>query len=342
MVRKILHVGLHKTGTTTLQRSLKAARRALARGGFHYPSLRPLGEADMAGHHALGRLIYEDHSTQVPRIRDFVEAQCAAIGETGTLFLGTESFYRYTLNDVPRVSHKAARERYVQEMVRAFGADCEIVLTVRRPDSFAMSVYQEAIKKTSQTRTLQEYVKVSQILNMADNIDLFAKHFARVQVLVFEELIRHPKGLAVAVMTELGLETDVSVLPITDPSNVSLHPYLVEYKRLMNYGGFDRHGSAALVKKLVALQASGTLDCLKDTVSLMSVEERTAFLTAREADVKRIAASLGRKRGEVFPLMTRDSPLKMTMTMEIFEAIHAAVSTILAGEEAVPKEESAA
>lgn len=325
MVRKILHVGLHKTGTTSVQRALKGARRKLAAEGLHYPSLRPLGEADMAGHHALGRLISEDHQTHVPRLRSYVDTLCAPLCASDTLFLSTESFYRYVIREGSDGSHFGARKRYVEEMVKAFGADCEVVLTARRPDSFALSVYQESIKKTSQPRQIQEYIKATHIMDMADNIALFAAHFARVHVLVFEEMIRHPHGLAAAMFDGIGVQTEVSVLPVLDPANVSLHPYLVEYKRVMNHTGFDRQGSATLVAKLAVLQHDRTLDCLKDTVSLLSLEDRQAILQDRQGDIDRIASHMGRASSEVFPKLEANVPDKMHMTMPIFEAIHAAI-----------------
>ncbi len=47
----VLHIGTHKTGTTTLQVALRANRRRLASEGIVYPQLD--GQGDQAGHHAL-------------------------------------------------------------------------------------------------------------------------------------------------------------------------------------------------------------------------------------------------------------------------------------------------
>ncbi len=323
MVTKILHVGLHKTGTTTLQKSLKQSRTALTKAGFHYPSLREIGEKDMAGHHALGRLLAEDHETHGPRLQAFVAEQVAKMGAEETLFLSTESFFRYIIRDHDGLDHLGARRRYVEEMVRTFGADCEILLTVRRPDSFAISVYQEAIKKTSQTRTIKDYAANTQILNIGDNMDLFSEHFAKVRVLVFEELIRDERGLAAAVLDGINIDTGENLTVSEVVLNVSLHPYLVEYKRLMNHAKLDREGSAALVKKLGHIQE--ILPCLQEKVALLSLEERQAILKRRAADTAKIATYLDREACDVFPALEETGHPKMEMSMAIFEEIFSAM-----------------
>jgi hypothetical protein len=49
-MRAVFHIGLPKTGTTTLQNSLHGASDALARHGILYPSLLPFGHRN---HHPL-------------------------------------------------------------------------------------------------------------------------------------------------------------------------------------------------------------------------------------------------------------------------------------------------
>ena len=52
--RLILHCGLHKTGTSTLQFALARARPALAASGVLYPTNRALGiDLDVAAHNPL-------------------------------------------------------------------------------------------------------------------------------------------------------------------------------------------------------------------------------------------------------------------------------------------------
>ncbi|WP_170606525.1 hypothetical protein [Ruegeria arenilitoris] len=323
MVTKILHVGLHKTGTTTLQKTLKQSRKALAKAGFHYPSLRAIGEKDMAGHHALGRLLAEDCEAHGPRLQKFVAEQVRMMGAEDTLFLSTESFFRYTIRDHEGLDHLGARRRYVEEMVRTFGEDCEILLTVRRPDSFAMSIYQESIKKTNQTRTIQEYIDKAQILNVGANIDIFAEHFAKVRILVFEELIRDERGLAAAVLSGIEVDPYDNLTVSKGALNVSLHPYLVEYKRLMNHAKPDRDESAALVRNLGRIQE--TLPCLRDKVALLSLQERNAILQLRAADTEKIATFLERRVSDVFPPLEETGKPKMAMTMKIFEEIFTAL-----------------
>lgn len=323
MATKILHVGLHKTGTTTLQKTLKQSRIALSKAGFHYPSLRVLGEKDMAGHHALGRLLAEDCELHGPRLSEFVSDLTSNAKEGDTLFLSTESFFRYTIQPREGGSHIDARRRYVEEMAKAFGGDCEVLLTVRRPDNFAASVYQESIKKTSQTRTVVEYAHGTNILNISDNINVFMEFFSGIKIVVFEEVISDPRGLAAGLLDRIGFAPR-DLLTISDNVlNVSLHPYLVEYKRLMNYSGMNREESANTVSILNDVQKS--LLCVEDKVALLSLEERRKILERRSKDIDVMAFHLRRNPEDVFPILEDTQLPKASMTMDVFEEIHQAV-----------------
>jgi hypothetical protein len=319
-MRKIVHIGLHKTATTFLQGSLKRHRKQLAAHGLRYPSLRPLGLPDMAGHHPLARLLAEEPAEG----RAQIAALLANAGKKAeVLLISTEAFYRYRLHTRPKESHAEGRAAYVMAMAEAFGADSEIVMVVRRPDSFAMSVYQESIKKTTQTKRIESYIQTSPILDFGVNLDLYRRYFARVHLLVYEELAANPSGVDAAFLAGLGLLPEGFEFAAAPPRNLSLHPYLVEYKRLRNYENLSRDASAELVTRLGEIQSSRKLACLQDKVSLLSRQERASLLEDRAEDVAKIAAHMGRNRDTVFPPLGEDLLPKAVMEMAAFEEIHA-------------------
>ncbi|MDO6799743.1 hypothetical protein [Shimia thalassica] len=325
-MRKILHVGLHKTGTTSIQSGLKRNRNALAKVGVHYPSMSPLKEPDMAGHHPISRLLFEDADKNRAKLQSYVNDIEESADSDDTLIISTEGFCRYTANSLKGASHLERRKAYVSEMAKSFGTDCEIVLAFRRPDNYGISLYQESVKKTSRTDHIGEYLEGVALMRFSEYFDIFSSSFPKIRVVLFEELAADPRGMAAAFLSSLDVPFEGLKLEASAPSNVSLHPYLVEYKRIRNHEKFDRHQSAALVKRLTEVQSEGNLACLGDQVSLLSHTQRKELLSLKAPQIEEIGTYVGRPGKDVFPKFERSHTPKQKMTLEIFEEIHAAVA----------------
>lgn len=132
-MRTILHIGLHKTGSTSLQVALSAGG-----GGFTYPKTGR-GKAKMLqyGHHLLAAALLRQPD---PGLWDRLSEE---IEGAGLVVLSSETFD--TLDD-----------REVEALSRRMPS-AEIVMYLRRQDRFAQAMYATDVLSFAETRSFSEY-----------------------------------------------------------------------------------------------------------------------------------------------------------------------------------------
>ncbi|PZQ10776.1 MAG: hypothetical protein DI565_19550 [Ancylobacter novellus] len=278
----ILHVGTHKTATTSLQTTLKRNRDAMRRLGVLYPSGRLIGAPDMAGHHFFPALIVTGDENDLAKARMFVDRAISEHGQRDVLLISCEGFHRYVMPTGVDCAANADQWQRREAFIRRTAALCEsheteIWISLRRIDSFAISMYQERIKKTNYTYNIEKFVDQSNILlQYASNIELWSKYFDRVRVFRFEDDAQSEHGAVGAYLERLGLPVSFRE-SVPDPLNVSLHPHLVEFKRQLNSLGGDRQQSKRIANALMNFQSSSADSMLAERHSLLSVDERRAL-----------------------------------------------------------------
>lgn len=184
-LRFIVHVGMHKTGSTYLQNQLEANRDALARAGVLFPvtgfgfpeGRRPVRPEGLPGHQDLLRAINgEDRST--------LEALHEEIAQSGchTVLISAENL------SMP-IANATMRSRSFIRALNAVGAgdNVDVVAFVRRPDNWIESLYREHTCNGNRSgyQTAPEYVLNN--LGVLDFPDLFG---------AFEEVTGRPVKLA--------------------------------------------------------------------------------------------------------------------------------------------------
>jgi hypothetical protein len=136
MSKIILHIGTHKTATTTIQNTFAANRAVLARHGLDYPEL-----GRVPGHHGL--VMKWLYLPEVYALTGGPEAAWARIGAMAragrTVFLSSEEFSRGLPQ--PRVDFRELR-RYLEPF-----AELQVVCTLRDQLSYLQSIYLEVSKK---------------------------------------------------------------------------------------------------------------------------------------------------------------------------------------------------
>lgn len=228
----ILHVGTHKTGTTSIQHYCRRNQENLLKQGVLYPDYDLVGfnHYKRAAHHELTHAIaskstkmdINDVKNYIKKIKQY----------DGKVILSAEPFSRHVISVDKNISLWAKKEHYVQLVSELFGADVEICFVLRNHYDFAKSVYQERVKKTRETRSFLEFIFSDDArLDYYRNISLWEKYFDKVHVLDFDSLLEQ-NNLEEAFLNYFGVNT-INFSRI-DRKNDSLPKELVLFKRLIN------------------------------------------------------------------------------------------------------------
>lgn len=324
-MRKILHIGTHKTATTSLQTALYDNREALAEQGVIFPDLTRWDMRQRAGHHKLAKALADDPVSGAELTRTILADAMSGPGDV--VLISSEQYYRHTLALSQQESRKDRRENFIRLMADTFGRDTEVVIVLRRPDSFCESRYQERIKKTPYTRKISEYATDPDEaigFDYACQIKLLQAYFDKVTVLGFEQIVsdKEADGAEMAFMKALGLNVTFPVPP--QRLNESLHPYLVDFKRLMNYQHNTENATVREFKILLALQQQGAFKWSGEKMTYWAEPERRAFLDSCQPGLDWIAETfphLRRPDGNLFPPVGTLPPHVTGTPIEIFEEI---------------------
>ncbi|HYJ66092.1 MAG TPA: hypothetical protein VEX15_00350 [Nocardioidaceae bacterium] len=141
--RVVLHIGLHKTGTTYIQGVLRANRERLASSGVLYPGGKGQPSHTFAVYDLFGR---RPRGTGDDRITGQWESMTRLIAESDlpTAMLSEEAT-------------SLASAAQAKKAARSFGdADMQVVVTVRDLGRVALSAWQEDVK-TDELWTWREY-----------------------------------------------------------------------------------------------------------------------------------------------------------------------------------------
>ena len=200
----ILHIGLPKTGTTTIQNVLHANRDfLLQQEGALYPSLEPNLTTPL-------RTIFRDYSPQPivnkmagltkqeetvhrKKYRDLLEAEISS-REWNTLLLSAEG-----IPNMPRPEIAKLRE-----WGEKYSSDWTVLVCVRHPLAYARSIIQQLLKGGD---TLQQLYENPRLPNFRGRISKAISVFGRenVRVFDFEAATEGDGGIVGAFAREAGL-----------------------------------------------------------------------------------------------------------------------------------------
>ncbi|ODN71014.1 hypothetical protein [Methylobrevis pamukkalensis] len=309
-MRTIIHIGTHKTGTTTIQHFAKHNARKLRQKGFWYPGYDMIGRKGRYAHHDFSHAIAGQKSANLSLqdTIDFVEA----IRQNGLkatppeiAFLSAEPIYRHMLPPAKpedEDSYWAGRERYVARLAEITAPLApEILMVVRRQDDFARSLFQENVKSNR--------VNVDFLSFVEDNIgffeynrqyELFKKYFPIVRVLVFEDLANDGK-LVREFFEQLGCKT--GRMKLVPELNESLPMELTEYKRLLNDGPFSRAQLTSVAKHLLEMRNDKAAFPKEAKLDWISTKQMTTLMRRFDASNRALYKAMDVKpdRKTLFP-----------------------------------------
>lgn len=225
MAKLVLHIGTHKTATTTIQDCFARNAQLLATYGLIYPRLNPAN-----GHHGLVMdwvglpLNYAIEGGSLAAMRGL--AQCYGTQE-GTVFLSSEEFSRATPGS--RVDFAALRQ------AAAGFSRIEVVCLLREQWQFLQSIYLE-ISRYSQSPPPAQWVAGLLATDMAQGLwtDYTRLYADLLQVFAADEIrffsygdwAAAPDGVVGRMLDYLGIDLAVADLDVEHGgrSNVSPPP----------------------------------------------------------------------------------------------------------------------
>lgn len=204
MSKLILHVGTHKTGTTSIQSLASSNRDELMSKGLCYPdpvkwfkvdARLQSANAHFSFANALARYNEKDQR-QLSQFRDHISE---SLSKGMDVLVSAESLCRHILiegegllkgNQKPnqRLAWHQGRAAFIARLAEYLeGLPVEVVMYLRRPDSFMESMYSESISSTGNILDFDRFLKSYAIrLDYNLQIKLFARYW-KLKLFNFEE-----------------------------------------------------------------------------------------------------------------------------------------------------------
>lgn len=320
MKRLTLHVGTHKTGTTTLQRfMLLNAQRMEDRGlcAPETPSKFPNAKRDRNAvflRYAARHAIDGTYPIRVERFPD-IDFDCLVLSDMLTVLNAIEEHDHVYLSD-ERIWYEAAiHPQYWVEMKRIaqeWGiTDFQIVVYLRRQDQLVLSLWEQFAKQTSQKKSFGEYIgmkkieKVLDYLTVLEQIEEVFGHESMV-VRVFDRSRLIEGDICHDFCDAIGIEWDDS-FEMPKNLNESLTFTVAEIKRITNKAPAVQATSNYL--RSIAHRTVDASSATMGSVPLSSVPaERLQEIIDAHADDNEVIARefLNREPGEpLFPESTK-------------------------------------
>lgn len=229
--RLIVHIGTHKTGSTTLQTLMAAQRRELAEAGFCYPTTghtrnpvnQPLN-ASVWKHQLLA------HALVHPDERLFVKEHARLVAEFTTSGQTTMVLSAEGLSGPRPKKHKSL----VRMQRFATDFDIEIICLVRRQDSFVESLWNQRCKMGKNGVHIDRYADNPLIrahMTYTAMLDQWAT-LGTVKVIGFEAAVR--TGLEAT----FSAVTGIPLLP-SKHRNISPSMTCAAYMAVLNRWGYE-------------------------------------------------------------------------------------------------------
>ncbi len=230
----ILHVGTHKTGTTSIQHFFRKNDKLLRERGIWYPNYNIINKAKRYAHHEVAHAIAgKSKNISFENVKSFITKINNSTALDEKILISAEPFYRHHVGSSTKRTLWADKETYIKRVSQLFGSDSEIIFVLRRQDYFAASLYQENIKVNRYAKSFTSFKnEYMHYFDYYRNIKLWNKHFDKIKVLIFEDLIAN-NSLEYDFCKALGV-SDFDDFKTPSIKNESLHPYLIEFKRLVN------------------------------------------------------------------------------------------------------------
>ena len=292
--RLYLHIGTHKTGTTSIQFFCYDNREKLEKLGYLYPKTG----CKWKGHHELAWAAGVNNPNKRNDISDAELWEMLA----QEIILSTAENIIISSEDFEWVWNTKQLKYYLSEF------DVKIIIYLRRQDNYIQSFYSTHIKdyRPRISKEIEEYAHTLKLntLNYYDYLKNWEKSFGSENIIVrvFEKQ-QLPNGLLADFLNTVGISSTKGFI-ITDShktSNKSLHPECLDFLRLCNRMKMNEKKHIEL-RKIVEVVS----DTLNDTTKsagkhLMHPKLRLEIInTYKKQNEKTAKHFLQRNDGQIF------------------------------------------
>lgn len=256
-IRWVLHIGLHKTGTSALQNRFAAGRALLAGEGILFPATgfghlrHPTSPTATQGHNLFAHAIRDGDAAKFSRLlRELAQERHGV--RAPTVLLSSELFSAPICADAPAWWRRAIPAR--DEVL--------VVTFLRRQDHWIESYYKEMLGwgGVRETRAIGEFIAAEgdALLDYAARLAPWAKAFGAeaLRTFSYDDVMAGP-GLPATLLALLGRPSLAGQLaPPGEQSNPSLDGRLVELLLTRNREQhLDRAAKKQLTARLLAWRA---------------------------------------------------------------------------------------
>lgn len=214
MKKLILHVGLHKTGSTAIQRTCHVNRARLASAGYCYPQFADRGWENhsvplsvlfmidpLRNHHMVADIFktQERLEAAAKEIRAYFAREISA-SEASHIILSGEDISLFSEQEILNLKH------FLEDVVP--NLEIQVVVYVRDPVTFALSNAQEWVRAGK--RSLGQVLAHGNLLQAKAKIEKFRAVFgaSHVAVVCFENAVRDTGDVSKHFLQLLGISVE--------------------------------------------------------------------------------------------------------------------------------------
>lgn len=303
MGRVIVHIGTHKTGTTSIQKTLAGNRDLLSEYGILYPGYDLVGMKAHYAHLGMANALAGEHDKfTVQDAEHFFTCVRQQACDHKITIISAEPLYRQISGRVhPQFIPHAkqywdARESFISHFRRQIGS-AEIAIVVRRQDEFAESMYQEMIKVTRKPLNFAEFLQRFWFhFDYTAQINAWKKYFDTIHIIPFSQI----KGgnITQNFLDKIGIDTPA--IPDGDRQNTSIPHDGVILKRHLNAQSISNKTLIQISEALSRPEFRQQIAANKRSF-FASEEHRNKFLALHAESNQILAEMAGRSLEDLFP-----------------------------------------
>lgn len=307
-----LHIGIHKTGSTSIQMALHTHREDLLKAGVLYPSLN-----DNYNHRMLAEYLQSPDGDK--NLSNWFAGIAAKVDRSSIrqVVVSAELLYYPKLSELVRSSNEKksaviTEESYLNRLLKLKSSipdlfDNKIVIYLRRQDVFIESAYYQMVKGVSAfTGSIKDTVEgLSTYMDYYLMLSYWAEVFGKENILVrVYEKQQLPGGSIKDFLQVINLESAVAekILTSTNNYNMRLGREILDYKLILNRI-MEKEDPVRLDQLHYTLleELSGHPGFNEYDPSLLSPEEKHEIIQRyAEGNAKIAREYLGREDGRLF------------------------------------------